>query len=74
MFTKKQIHMTFLLLLVLLSTMTQATNSFSLPKIEPSNMIEKDIRMILILKKQKNKKTEQGRLIWDKALKSSREP
>ena len=54
--------------------MTQATSSFSLPKIEPSNMIEKDIRMILILKKQKNKKTEQGRLIWDKALKSSREP
>ena len=65
--------MTFLLLLVLLGTMTQITNSFSLPKIEPSNMIEKDIIMILILKKKKKKK-EQGRLIWDKALKSSREP
>lgn len=42
--------MTFLLL-VLLSPMTQATNSFSLPKTEPSTMIEKDMRMILILKR-----------------------
>lgn len=32
-------------------------------------MIEKDIKMILILKKKKK-----SRLIWDKALKSTREP
>lgn len=57
--------MTFLLL-VLLSPMTQATNSFSPPKTEPSTMIEKEMRMIFILKKMQ--------LLWDKALKSTREP
>lgn len=52
---------------MLQSPMNQAVNSFSPPRIAPSNMIEGDIRMILLLKKLAD-------LFRGKILKSRTEP